>query len=189
MQRKARDVETLDLLSGFERHTLELTVWRMARAGRNPSLPSSPKGRWDDGSFEVLYTACERHGACAELHYHLTFGQPVFPSLLQVHLYEFRVQLNSAFVFENLESLAPLGIDPNRYGTLDYVRLQEEYSPTQKLGEACHFLAADALLVPNARWDCQNAVLMPSNRVQDSLQPVADHGPIDLRAWANMNKR
>jgi RES domain len=189
MQRRARDVETLDLLTGLHRQKLELTVWRMVRAGRNPAVPSSPKGRWDDGSFEVLYTACKRDGACAELHYHLTFGQPVFPSQLRIHLHEFRLQVKLAYVFENLESLAPFGVDPQKYGSFDYARLQEEYSPTQKLGEACQFLGADALLVPNARWACQNAVLFAANMAHDALQPVADHGPIDLRTWARMNKR
>ena len=188
MQRKARDVETLDLLTSLTRHALDVTVWRMVRAGRRSTLASRPKGRWDDGSFDVLYTACDRDGACAELHYHLTFGQPVFPSLLKVHLHELRVRLASAFVFEGLEALSVFGIDPQRYGSLDYARLREEYAPTQKLGEACHFLGADALLVPNARWACQNAVLFPANMGEHTLQPVKDHGPIDLRTWARMNR-
>lgn len=189
MQRKARDVETLDLLSGLSRQKLELKVWRMARAGRNPSHPSQPKGRWDDGSFDVLYTACDRDGACAELHYHLTRGQPVFPSQLQICLYEFQLQLSSAFVFESVEGLAPFGIEAQKYGSFDYARLKEEYAPTQKLGEACQFLGADGLLVPNARWACQNTVVFAENIAVAGLTLIADHGPMDLRAWGRLHNR
>jgi hypothetical protein len=189
MQRKARDVETLDRLSSMPRHALQLTVWRMARRGRNASQSSQPKGRWDDGSFEVLYTACDRDGACAELHYHLTRGQPVFPSQLQIHLHEFHVLLTSALVFEDVESLTPFGIEAQKYGSFEYARLKEEYAPTQKLGEACQFLGADGLLVPNARWGCQNAVLFMGNMLSDNLRQVTDHGMIDLRDWARTHNR
>jgi RES domain len=182
--RKARDVTTLDLLAELSRQKHDRPIWRMARAGRNPLQPSAPKGRWDDGSFEVLYTAAERDGACAEMYYHLTRGQPVFPSQIMFRLYELSVSLSSVIAFENIESLATFGIAAANYGTMDYAGLKEEYAPTQKLAEAAAFLGADALLVPSARWPCQNVVLLMDNLHVNSLHLVKDHGAVDLRAWA-----
>ena len=184
--RKIRDPELLDRLQALPVEAFKGKIWRMARAGRDPLIATSPKGRWDDGSFEVLYTALSPDAALAEVHFHLTRSQPVFPSTLQIHLHEIETEAAKAYVFQSVEGLAPFGVDASQYGGLEYSRLQEEYSVTQRIGEAAHFLGADALIVPSARWPEQNLVVISSAA---GLWHIRDHGPQDLKAWARVNGR
>lgn len=181
--RKIRSPELLDRLQAFQPQPFKNAAWRMARAGRNPLTASNPKGRWDDGSFDVLYATLEPDTARAEVYYHLTRAQPVFPSGLKMHLHELRADLQNVLVFGSLQTLAPFGIDPTTYGTSDYAKLQAEYSVTQQIGEAAHFLGADAIVVPSARFPGQNLVVF----LNEKLVHMQDHGPQDLRGWAAEN--
>jgi hypothetical protein len=184
--RKIRDPELLDRLQGMPLQSFNGKIWRMARAGRNPLIATSPKGRWDDGSFEVLYTACSPDAARAEMHYHLTRSQPVFPSALQIHLHEIAIEVDEIYVFPSLATLVPFGVDAATYGGMAYARLQEEYSITQRIGEAACFLGSGGLMVPCARWADQNLVVISGKA---ELKHLLDHGPQDLKAWAQVNGR
>ena len=53
-------------------------------------------------------------------------------------------------------SLEELGVDMERYSGRSYQRMQE-------IGAAVAFLECDGLLVPCARWDCENLVLFTEN--------------------------
>ena len=182
--RKIRDPDLIERLQGLPIQPLHTKLWRITRAGRDPLLATSPKGRWDDGSFDVLYTALAPDTARAELHWHLLRSQPVFPSAVKLHLHELALRGNSTISIPTLADLESIGIDTSRYGTLDYARLNQEYSPTQKIGEAANFLGHDALIVPSARWPSQNLVVLTGNLCSNGLRYVADHGPQDLRQWA-----
>jgi hypothetical protein len=78
-RRRARDLELLDAIDAFQREALDVEVWRLVRAGRDPALGSPSRSRWCNGSFDVLYTSFEQDGAIAEIHALLSL-QPVFPS-------------------------------------------------------------------------------------------------------------
>jgi hypothetical protein len=184
--RKIRDPELLDRLQGMPPQSFNGKIWRMARAWRNPLLATNPKGRWDDGSFEVLYTACSPDAARAEMHFHLTRSQPVFPSALQIHLHEIAIEVDKLFVFGSVDDLAPFGVDAAQYGGLAYSRLQEEYSVTQRIGEAANFLGGGGLIVPCARWPGQNLVVISGKA---ALKQVQDHGAQDLKTWGRVNGR
>lgn len=158
----------------------------MARAGRNPLVATSPKGRWDDGSFEVLYTALSPDAALAEMYFHLGRSQPVFPSALQMHLHEIAVEVEKIYVFSSVDALVPFGVDAALYGGMDYSCLQDEYSITQCIGEAVSFLGGDGLIVPGARWPDQNLVVISGKA---ALTHVQDHGAQDLKAWGRVNGR
>jgi RES domain-containing protein len=178
--RKIRNPELLDALQQLPPQTFNANVWRLVRAGRNPLAASTPRGRWDDGSFDVLYTALEPDTARAEVHYHLTRSQPVYPSSLKIHLHEIAASGLQVLKFDTLDKLIPLGVDPAIYGSNDYSHLQAEYSVTQQIGEAAKFLGHDAIIVPSARWPGQNLVVF----LTDKLQQLRDHGPQDLKLWA-----
>jgi RES domain len=184
--RKIRDPDLLDRLHELQPETFSGKVWRLVRAGRDPLIATSPKGRWDDGSFTVLYTALSPDGARAEIHYHLSRGQPVFPSALPIHLHEIEVEVAQTYAFKSLDALVPYGVNVADYGELDYALLREEYSVTQRIGEAAHFLGIDGLIVPSARWPGANLVVL-SDRAR--LRHVRDEGPQDLKAWARKNGR
>lgn len=158
----------------------------MARAGRDPLIATSPKGRWDDGTFEVLYTALSADAARAEMHFHLTRSQPVFPSSLQIHLHELECDLRQVYVFRSVEALVPFGVNMSDYGKLSYAKLHEEYTTTQQIGEAAHFLGGEGLIVPCARWPEQNLVVISAHI---KLRHVKDCGAQDLRTWGQVNNR
>jgi RES domain-containing protein len=184
--RKIRDPDLLDRLQAVKPVAFTGTIWRMARAGRDPLVRTSPKGRWDDGSFEVLYTALSPDAALAEMHFHLTRSQPVFPSTLRIHLHEIACILQQVYEFASVEDLVPFGVTVSDYGGLGYARLQEEYAVTQQIGEAAHFLGGDGLMVPSARWPDQNLVVMSGDA---KLQHVKDYGVQNLKNWGRVNNR
>lgn len=181
--RKIRSPELLDQLQRISPQPFVGKAWRLTRAGRNPLLATNPKGRWDDGSFDVVYTALEADTARAEVHYHLTRAQPVFPSHLEIHLHELSATLDKVLIFETLQHLSPFGVDAANFGTSDYTKLQAEYSATQHIGEAAHFLGVEAIIVPSARWPGQNMVVF----FNGNLVHLEDHGRQDLKAWAREN--
>lgn len=184
--RKIRDPELLDRLQAQKLQSFQGRIWRMARAGRDPLLATSPKGRWDDGSFEVLYTALSPDAARAEMHFHLTRSQPVFPSSLDIRLHELECELRHVYVFKSVEALMPFGVNVSDYGRLNYAKLQQEYSTTQQIGEAARFLGGEGLIVPCARWPEQNLVVISALA---KLRHIKDLGPQDLRTWGQVNNR
>jgi hypothetical protein len=181
--RKVRDNAILDILETIPKQPFEGSAWRIVRGDRDPLRSSSPKGRWDDGSFDVLYTSLEADGAKAEMYFHIMRGQPVFPSQMEFRLFELDVKLSRVIEFPDLASLAGIGVDVNNYGGLGYSRKDEEYTASQKIGEAAHFLDADALIVPNARWVCMNAVLYTGRIPPAHITIRRDHGIVDWKAW------
>ena len=74
-----RDRALIDTLEQLETQSFEGRVWRIARENRDPTLFFGGGNRWDDGTFDVLYTSLLREGALAEMRFHLGRGQPVIP--------------------------------------------------------------------------------------------------------------
>jgi RES domain-containing protein len=181
--RPPRDNKLIDALDRKSRIVYNGPSWRAVRDGRDVLLGSRAGGRWDDGTFDVLYTALEADGAVAEIHYHLSRGQPVFPSKAKYRLHELRVTLASAIQFLVVDELAELGVRVEHYGRLSYVQLQQEYVRTQEIAEITHFLGCDGLIVPNARWTCQNLVAFTNRTTPESLAVTIDHGLIDWNTW------
>lgn len=146
------DVELLDLLSDLAGQPFDDTVWRVVREGRAVEDGSRGAGRWNPHDLEVLYGALEADGAIAEIHFHLSRGQSVFPSRLRHRLYELEVVTGNTLMLADLNQLMALGVEPTRYKELLYER-------TQEIGAAAAFLGFDGLISPSARWDCNNIVL------------------------------
>ena len=186
---RPRDGALLDALTAAPRTSFEGTVWRVVRHDRDPLRASTPAGRWDDGTFEVLYTSLTSGGAIAEAHYHLTRGQPIMPSKIAFHLHELRATLRKALRFESVRDLEPFGVDRATFGAMTYVLKDSEYPRTQQLAEAAHFLECDGLIVPSARGAALHAVLFAGRIAQEDLTAMKDHGPVDWAAWRRANAR
>ena len=127
------------------------SVWRIARKGRDPLKGSTLNGRWSGGDFSVLYTSCEREGALAEIGFRLAL-EPIWPSRIEHSLYEMAVTCGKVLNLGHLERLAKLGVNTDKYQSLDY-------SITSKIAAAACFLEFDAILVPCARFPCRNLVI------------------------------
>lgn len=184
--RQVRDTALLDVLGSIPARPLTTTLWRITRSDRDPLRSSAPKGRWDDGTIDVLYTSIDADGARAEMYFHIMRGQPVFPSRMKFKLYEIEAKLRRAITLTDKTTLSALGVDMTTFGNLGYARKNEEYTASQRIGEAAHFLDADALVVPNARWDCDNAVLFTARSAPDNLVVRQDLGVVDWAAWKRL---
>lgn len=183
MRRRIRDSELIDAIEASSSAAFEGNVWRVVRTGRDPLQGSSPGGRWDDGTFDVLYTSQDADGALAEMYFHIMRGQPIFPSEMVFHLFELHVALGRALRLADMAALERFGVEASRYGALGFSRKQEEYRRLQEIAEAAHFLDFDGLIVPSARWKCQNIVLFTDRVPPEDLKISRDNGPIDWLAW------
>lgn len=156
--RKRRDSALIDAIEAIEPVIYEGTFWRVVREGRNPIQCSRSGGRWDDGTFDVLYTSEQKQGAISEMKFHLLRGQPVIPSQVKYQVYEIALALQRSLKLLDLAALAALGLDISRYGQLSYNEKHGEYPRSQDIAEAAHFLDYDGLVVPSARYDCLNVI-------------------------------
>jgi len=69
-----------------------------------------------------------------------------------------------------------LGVHPDHYKDLKYVF-------TQRIGQAAANIGADGLVVPSARWDCDNIVLF-DDTLDDTSMRVVQTTQIDWIEWA-----
>ncbi|MEL6208198.1 MAG: RES family NAD+ phosphorylase [Pseudomonadota bacterium] len=176
-ERRSRDDRLLDALEQIEGVPYAGPMWRVVRTGRDVLDGSRSAGRWNPASLSVLYGAQEPDGALAEIHFHLTRGQPVFPSRMQHELHELRVKTGDTLVFADLDALAMLGVEAKRYQEMVYFR-------TQEIADAAYFLGFDGIIAPSARWTCQNIVLFVSHpKIDlDEIESVRST-PIDWDEW------
>ncbi len=181
-----RDSDLIDALEEGRVEPFEGTVWRVVREGKDPCLCGSSGGRWDDRTFDVLYTSAERDGAIAEMYFHLSRGQPVIPSKVRYKVFELSITLSRLLMLQTLDELEKLGLDVRTFGQLSYDNRLSEYPRTQDIAETAHFLDYDGILIPNARWNCANIVVFCDQLPSGALEVAKDHGLID---WPNWNSK
>ncbi|PSJ63328.1 RES family NAD+ phosphorylase [Kumtagia ephedrae] len=179
MSVRPRDIRLIDALDGREGISLDEVVWRVAREGRDPTDCGSAGGRWDDTTFEVLYTSRTRDGALAEMLFHLRAGQPVVPSRLRFGLHELRVRLRNVLDLSSLPVLEALGLDTRQYGRMSYLERTAEYPRTQEIAEVAHFHGHDGLIVPSARSGASNLIVFCGRIDPDQVETIRDHGIVD----------
>jgi len=177
-----RDQTLLDALEKVRQQPYSGIVWRSVREGRDPIACWRSGGRWDDGAFDVLYTSQTREAALEERRFHLFQGQPIPPSKVRYELFELRVSLEAAMVFDGLDQLAALGLNISGYGQLSYIEREQEYPRSQEIAEACMFLGADGILVPSARDQASNNLVMFCDQETRIVKEVVrNHGIVDFR--------
>ena len=168
--RRARDHELIDAIDSLERVAFEGSVWRAVREGRDPVLGHPSGGRWDPGTFDVVYTSLEPGGAIAELYFHLS-RMPVFPTKPRYVLHEIKATTRETLELADLQQLEALGVARDRYTSIGYER-------TQEIGDIAFFLGFDGLIAPSARASCQNLVIFTERLAPGSLEATGDR-PID----------
>jgi len=182
MDTQIRDQRLLDALESVAQEPYEGIVWRSVKEGRDPLTCSRSGGRWDDGTFDVLYTSETRAAAIAERRYHLYQGQPIPPFDINYELFELSVSLSAVIRFPDLKALADVGLDSASLGRLTYVKRYGEYARSQQVAEASAFLGADGILVPSARHKgSMNLIVFCEQDTEISKNVVRSHGVIDFR--------
>ena len=178
---KTRDQSLLDALQTMPMEDYKANVWRSVRAGLNPLLCSRSGGRWDDATFDVLYTSETREAAIAERRFHLYQGQPIPPSKVRYELFELKVLLKAVMNFASLETLANIGLTVEGYGRLSYFEREQEYPKSQEISEACAFLGADAIRVPCARdVDHTNLIVFCDAATEPEISLVHCYGVVNF---------
>ena len=153
------------------------------REKRNPTIYFNPRDRWDDGSFEVLYTSESKNVAIEEQFLHVNQGHSVIPSKIRYQLYALHVHLQVVLDLTNFEYLRTLGINIRQFGQLSYLSRSKEYERSQNIAEVCAFLGADGILVPSTRVESErNLVVFRNSDSEQSIQIHADQGLLEFPA-------
>jgi len=172
---RAHDGAILDALEQIRPTPFDGPVWRIARKGRDPLRGSDANGRWSPGNaIEVLYTSLERNGALTEIGYRLSL-EPVWPSRLEHEIHQIEARAARTLKFADIASLTPLGVDAARYESFDY-------TATQAMASAAHFLEFDGLIVPSARHPSSNLVVFMDRGASVKLELRASEG-VDWATW------
>lgn len=176
--RKRRDNNLIDAIEAIDPIEYSGTVWRVVRDGRDPLQCSRSGGRWDDGTFDVLFTSEKKEGAIEEMRFHLLRGQPVIPSQMY-RVFEIDLALERSLRLLDLDALAKVGLDVSRFGQLSYQEREAEYPRSQDIGEVAHFLDYDGLVVPSARFECLNVVAFCELLSPEAAVACQDHGEVE----------
>jgi RES domain-containing protein len=182
MPRGVRDAALLDALEKLPQTRFSGRVWRSVREGRDPTECWRAGGRWDDRTFDVLYTSETREGAIEERRFHLFRGQPFPPSKVRYELFEIAVTMAAVVTFDSLAALEAVGMSAAGYGLASYVDKETEYPRSQEIAEACFFLGADGLWAPSARHASRNLVVSCEQEPRPAIELVRSHGLIDWSA-------
>ncbi len=186
--RSARDIRLLDAVEALPAEVFSGSVYRVVRDGRDPLQCGSFGGRWDDRTFNVLYTSTAADGAIGEIHFHLRRGQPVMPSQVSYRLFEIRVTLTQCVRIAFLDVLASLGLNTSVFGQLSYVEREQEYPRTQEIAEAAYFHGRDGLIVPSARSKHPNLIVFCDPAGPGAMEVVSDLGLISWDEWQRQQR-
>jgi len=116
-------------------------------------------------STAVLYTSTVRDGAMAELSFHLGMLTPL--PAKQMVLHGLQIETKKTIRIGRKDFLA-LGIDDNKFAEIAYDR-------AQLIGDAAAFLGYDGILVPSARWTCENLVAKSHRYSNTQVSALVEH--------------
>ncbi len=169
------DPALLSQLEALDTKPFDGEVFRTTRVSLDPLAASTSGGRWAPREQpSVLYTSLSREGALAEISYHWGQLTPLPSKPVMVHRLGVSAERTLRLLQGNLEIL---DVDIERYPSRSYQR-------TQEIGAAVAFLGFDGLLVPCARWDCENLVLFTENHALTSKLEIISSEEVDWQRWA-----
>ena len=180
MRRTLRDIKLIDEVEALPTELFSGDVYRLVKDGRDPTTCWHPEGRWDDGAFDVLYTATTQKGELAEVRYHLSQQQPFMPDFLKRRMFRIRVQAVEVVNLLDPSLLEKLGVDLTIWGRSDYVSRGAEYLRTQEIAAVAEFHEREALLVPSARSPDANLVILTQASVDLHCAEPEDLGLVDI---------
>jgi hypothetical protein len=168
------DPELVEKLAAFDQTPFKGLVWRATGCSRDPMAFSYNGGRWAPPSSitstPVLYTSFEKEGAIHEMASWLALLTPAPSKPIMVH--SLRVTARSVIRLE-LSHLASLGVNVQEYEERNYAAMDEfPPSKSQEIGAALSFLGVDGLIVPSARFACDNLVLFDNQTNQIEIEEV-----------------
>lgn len=180
-QDRVHDRELLDMLEQRDSAPFQDEVWRVVRTRRDPMRGSTANGRWGAaGEFEVLYTACDRDGALAEIGYRMSL-EPIWPSNIHHEVHRVDVTLDRVLDLTDFKLLAQFGIHEESYEG-------HRYDTEQAVSAAARFLELQAILVPNARYMGNNLVVYPDLHGALNGLTLIEGESVDWNDWRARNR-
>jgi RES domain-containing protein len=172
------DPSLIDRLTSLPVESFSGSVFRATRRNLDPTTPSTAGGRWSptDGPA-VLYTSFEREGAIAEISFHWAQYNPRPTKPALIHTLQVRSDRTLRLLRSTLQQL----------GVIDTNYKQQNYNKTQEIGAAVAFIGCDGVIVPSARWHCDNLILFSDNAAFDVETIVTNVEEVEWEAWATEN--
>ena len=168
------DPELLSAVDALDSSKYEGEVWRVTWAARDPLAGNAASGRWSpDGRFEALYTSLESNGALSEAYYHLSRAPVMSSSHMRIN--RLQVSLESVLSL-NSNQLKALGIDEPLASKIDIARSQE-------IGDAAYMMDYQGLIVPSARWNCNNLMVFMDRIDLNTQIELIDYSEVNWPAW------
>lgn len=142
-------------------------------------MGSSNGGRWSpNGGFEALYACLDRDGAMAEAYSHLSRAPVISSSHMLLNTLEISV---SRVLHLSQEFFQRASID-------DYLAHSPDLRRTQAVGSAAHLVGAEAIVVPSARWECENVMIFLDQIDLNSQLSLVVSEDINWPAWRERHK-
>ncbi|MFO6429236.1 RES family NAD+ phosphorylase [Erythrobacter sp. W302b] len=162
------DPELVEKLAEFDPEPFNGQVWRATGYSRDPMAFSYNGGRWAPPSSitsnPVLYTSFDKEGAIHEMASWMALLTPPPSKPIKVHSLSVAAR---SVVALSLPNLASLGVDVQNYERRNYAAMDEfPPSKSQEIGAALSFLGVDGLIVPSARFACNNLILFDNQNNQ-----------------------
>lgn len=169
------DPALLERLSALGTERFDGDVFRATRRSLDPLAESTSGGRWAPKELvPVLYTSLLREGALAEISYHWSQLTPRPSKPVVLHRLGVSAERRLRLLRADLQEL---DVDMALYESINYQR-------TQEIGAAVAFLGCDGLIVPCARWRCENLVIFIENHALTSRLEVLSSEEVDWQTWA-----
>ena len=150
------DLDLLDAIEESVEEQFEAFVWRQVVLGTDPLKTNSLGGRWSPPGVEVLYCSLSQRGA--ELELAALLDRQPRPVLRSRVMHKLEVRL--AKVFRVTESEAFLSAGVSRSAVLG-----RDTTLSQRIGAAAEWLGLRGLVVPSARHDDGNLVVITNRLV------------------------
>ncbi|MEA3013150.1 MAG: hypothetical protein QOD42_1695 [Sphingomonadales bacterium] len=126
----------------------------------------------------ALYTSLVPEGALAEINHHWRQLTPLPTKPAMLHTLRVTTKRTLRLLRTDLQGL---GLDSPSLASAGY-------NQSQEIGAAVVFLGFDGLIVPSARWDCDNLVIYSDNHsIVECALDVVDSKEVDWRAWGAAN--
>lgn len=173
------DPGLIEHLSNLKAISFDGVVYRATRNNLDPLAPSSNGGRWmPKDEMSVLYTSLSEDGAVSELVYHWGKLNPR-PSK-PANLSKIKVCLSQSLRVLQTD-LKSLGIESDDYHLTNYQKMQE-------IGHATAFLEFHGLIVPSARWECENLIVFMDNISYNEQIELIEERELDWIKWGLDNE-
>jgi len=186
---RPHDIELVDALSAKTAASFTAKVFRATRLGGAPEAFSTSGGRWSPpDSYQtvpVLYTSLSRDGAISEVASYLSLLKPRPTKPIAIH----SLEITAASVVKlTMDDLVDLGVDVSAFSDRPYVwPAKGKVLRTQEIGAVLNFLEHDGLLVPSARWDCDNLIVFGDNHKLGESLTVLKAEEVDWVNWTERN--